>query len=139
MKIVLDTNVWLSALFWNGEANKIVELAEKKKVSIVITEKMINEITDVLEREPKFQNSMENKNLKIEELIRTILYMCEFVDSKIEINIVKEDPDDNRIIEAALDGKAKYVISYDNHLLKLKEFRKIKIIHPTDFLKKIKT
>ena len=54
---------------------------------------------------------------------------------KTKVNAVKDDPDDNKFIEAALEGKADYIISQDKHLLKLKEFRKIKIIIPDEFVK----
>ena len=53
------------------------------------------------------------------------------------IDIVKEDPDDNRVLECALASKSEYILTYDNHLLNLKEFRNIKIIKPEE-LKTIK-
>ncbi|MBI4116984.1 putative toxin-antitoxin system toxin component, PIN family [Candidatus Pacearchaeota archaeon] len=138
MKVVLDTNVWLSALFWEGEANKIVELIEKKKINVIISEKILNEIADVLKKEAKFHKFIDDKNENIKDVIRTILYLSDLIDSKTEINTVKEDPSDDKIIETAIDGKASYIVSYNNHLLKLKEFGKIKIIHPKEFLKRFR-
>ena len=52
-----------------------------------------------------------------------------------EVDIIKNDPDDNKFIEAALEGKAEYIVSQDKHLLLVKEYQGIKIIHPEDFLK----
>ncbi len=54
---------------------------------------------------------------------------------KESINIIKEDPDDNKFIEAAIAGKADLIVSQDRHLLKLKNYGKIKIITPEEFLK----
>ena len=51
--------------------------------------------------------------------------------------MVKDDPDDNKILECAYAAKVDYIITQDNHLLKLKEFEGIKIINPGDLLKKI--
>ncbi len=52
-----------------------------------------------------------------------------------KINITKEDPDDNKIIECAVTAKANYIITYDKHLLKIKKFRNILIIKPEEVLK----
>lgn len=52
-----------------------------------------------------------------------------------KLDIVKDDPDDNKILECAIAGKVDYIISNDEHLLKLKEFEGIPIIKPEEFLK----
>src|SRR3989344_2561561 len=102
MKLVLDTNVWLSGIFWEGEASKIIEKAEKKNIQILISENILSEIVDVLNKESKFQKYILNLKLSL---------------------------------EAALDGKVDYIVSYDSHLLNMIEFRGIKIISPGEFLK----
>lgn len=135
MKIVLDTNVWLSGIFWDGEASKILEKAEKKVVQIIISEDILSEIITVLNRESNFQRYILNLKLSIEELLRTILSISTLIKTKTKLNIIKEDPKDNIILEAAVDGKVKYLVSYDNHLLNMIEFRNVKIIHPKEFLK----
>jgi putative PIN family toxin of toxin-antitoxin system len=134
MKIVLDTNVWLSAIFWNGEATNIIKKAEQGKLQILISEEILSEIIDVLNKESKFQNHLINLKLNIEDLIRTILSISKLIETKTKLEVVKSDPKDNIILEVALDGKADYVVSYDNHLLNMIEFRSIKIILPKDFL-----
>jgi len=138
MRIVLDTNIWLSAIFWKGEANKIIEACEKNKTEIIITEDILSEIIEVLNKESKFQKFIKNKNQNIEDLIRTILSIATLVETKVKLDIIKEDPGDNIILEAALDGKSNYIVSYDKHLLNMLEFRKIRILKPDEFLKLIK-
>lgn len=135
MKVGLDTNVWFSAIFWKGEANKIIEFAEKGAIDIIVTNDILLEVADVLSREAKFQKFLENKKQNIEDIIKTIISIGIFVDIKSKINIIKEHPSDNKILEAALDGKVKYLISYDKHILSLHEFKGIKIIRPDEFLK----
>lgn len=135
MKVVLDTNVWLSGLFWKGEANKIIELAEKGEFNVVISKEIIFEVMEVLNKEAKFQKFLDNKKQKIEDLIRTILSISELVDVKTKLDIIKEHPADNIILELALDGKANYIVSYNKHILNLREFRGIKIAIPEEFLK----
>lgn len=138
MRIVLDTNVWLSAIFWEGEANKIIVVCERNKVEIIITEDILSEIVGILNKEAKFQRFIENKNQNIEDLIRSILSIATLIETKIKLDIIKEDPKDNIILEAALDGKSDYIISYDKHILNMLEFRKIRILKPDEFLKLIK-
>ncbi|MEK6833452.1 MAG: putative toxin-antitoxin system toxin component, PIN family [Nanoarchaeota archaeon] len=135
MKIVLDTNVWLSGIFWDGEASKIIEKAEKKEIQIIISEDILSEIVNVLNRESKFQKYILNLRLSIEDLIRTILSISTLIEIKNKLDIIKADPKDNIILEIALDGRVEYIISYDNHLLNMIEFRNIKIISPGEFLK----
>ncbi len=135
MRIVLDTNVWLSGIFWDGESSKILEKAEKKDVQIIISEEILSEIIKVLNRESKFQKYILNLRLSIEDLLRTILSISTLTETKTKLDIVKADPKDNIILEAAVEGKVEYIISYDNHLLNMIEFRNIKIISPGEFLK----
>ena len=54
------------------------------------------------------------------------------------INVITEDPDDNKILECAIEAKATFIVSGDRHLLDLVEFRGIKILTPTAFIKKVK-
>ena len=135
MKLVLDTNVWLSGIFWEGEASKIIEKTEKKNIQILISENILSEIVNVLNKESKFQKYILNLKLSVEEILRTILSISDLIETKIKLDLIKADPKDNIILEVALDGKAEYIISYDNHLLNMIEFRGIKIISPGEFLK----
>ena len=135
MKIVIDTNVWLSGIFWEGEASKILEKAEKKDVQIIISEDILSEIIKVLNRESKFQKYILDLRSSIEDLLRTILSISNLIETKTKLDVIKEDPKDNIILEAAIDGKVEYLISYDKHLLNMIEFRGIKIISPGEFLK----
>ncbi len=135
MKIVLDTNVWLSGIFWYGEASKIIEKAEKKNVQIFISEEILSEIANVLNKESKFQKYILNLRLSIEDLLRTILSISTLIETKTKLDIIKSDPKDNIILEAALEGKVEYIVSYDNHILNMIEFRGIKIINPGEFLR----
>jgi len=135
MKLVLDTNVWLSGIFWEGEASKIIEKAEKKNIQILISENILSEIVDVLNKESKFQKYILNLKLSIEEILRAVLSISNLIETKAKLDIIKADPKDNIILEAALDGKVDYIVSYDSHLLNMIEFRGIKIISPGEFLK----
>ena len=59
------------------------------------------------------------------------------VSPKVAVSIVKKDPDDNKFIEAAIEGQAEFIVSQDRHLLDIKEYRTIQIVSPKEFLEVI--
>jgi len=89
--------------------------------------------------------SFKLKNFKIqmpaemvEEWKNLIIKNSIIVEPSIRLNIIKDDPDDNKFLEAGISGNADLIISQDKHLLKLKEYQKIKIISPEEALLLIK-
>ncbi len=137
MRVTLDTNVLVSATFWRGASHKIIELIEQKKLELVLSEEIIEEYRAVLEY-GEIREKIQNKNLDLQWSIQKIVSLALIVIPRIKFYIVKADPDDNKVLECALAGNADYIISQDNHLLTLEEFRDIKIITPEIFLKTIK-
>ncbi len=135
IRAVLDSNVWLSAIFWEGEASRIIELAEKDRIEITITRDILLEIAAVLSKESKFQRFLDERKQNIEDLIRTILKISTLIHTKSVINVIKEHPADNIMLDAALDSNAEYIVSYDKHILNLREFRGIKIVKPGEMLR----
>ena len=134
MKVVLDTNIWLSGIFWQGNPCKIIKLAEQGKIEIVISRHILEEIVNVLNREEKFQKFIEDRKLAIGDLVRTIISITKLIEPKSKITAIKEDIEDNKILEAAVDGKADFIVSGDRHLLDLKQFNEIKILKAKEFL-----
>ena len=121
MRVVLDTNVLISALFWNGNERELLLACKKRKHQLIVSPGIIEELDRVL---------TENFHLpqgKITEYIQNILFISEIVFPTGKTNVVKDDPSDNIIIETALLGKAKAIVTGDQHLLKLQEHKGIKI------------
>lgn len=128
-KVVFDTNIYISALHFQGSIpRKILELADASVFSLLISKQIIAEIRGVLR--VKFKYELPKLDL-MEELILSI---CELVEPKNRINFIKADPDDDNILECAVEGKAEFIISGDHHLLKIKEYQGIKIINARTFL-----
>ena len=130
MKVVLDTNIFISGIFWEGSSNKVILNWKEGKFTLVTSLESVSEIIKVLK---DFKIKLSDEMIK--EWIDLIIRNSIIVEPKERINIVKDDPKDNIFIETAVAGNADYIISQDNHLLKLKEFRRIKIITPEEFLK----
>ena len=128
-RVVADTNVLISAFLAKGNENKIIELAKIGKIKLILSLIVKEEFEEAL-KYSKFGFSFE----QIEKAAYEISNIIELVSSTSNFDAIREDPDDNRILEAAFDGKADYIISGDQHLLKLKEFKGIKIVNAKDFL-----
>ena len=137
MRVVLDTNIWLSGIFWQGNPYKIIKLSEQRKIEILITKEILEEIIYILNREEKFQKFIEDRKLSMENLIRAILSIANLIETKSKIIFIKEDPNDNKFLEAAIDGKAEYIISGDRHLLDITQFDKIRIVKAKEFLESL--
>ena len=133
MRITVDTNVLISATFWYGNSNKIIEKSENKELILLLSLDIINEFSQVLNYK-EIQEKIKDKNLEMKYTIAKITNLSEIVEPKERFDVIKEDPKDNKILECAYEGKVDYIISQDKHLLKLKEFKNIKIITPEEFL-----
>ena len=129
MEVVLDTNVFISGFFWNGSSRRILDLWRKVDLNIVISMEIISEIVKVLK---DFKIQMPDDKRK--NLIDLIVSKSIIVTPNEKLNVIKDDPDDNKFLEAAISGKASYIITQDKHLLKIKQFKDIKIINPEEFL-----
>ncbi len=138
MKIVLDTNVLISALFWLGPPHKLLKLIESGNLTLCITPPLLEELGDVLSR-PFFSPFIKKHNTSCEELIAAIFEIAELYSDKEIGTVVKNDPDDDRILSCALVSEAKYIDTGDNHLLYLKKWSNISILSPQQFLNHIRT
>ena len=131
-KIVLDTNNLISAIGWKkGNPRKIFEDCLFGKHNLIESPDLLREFLKVIKR-PKFSFIYEEE---IQTFVLNLLQMSELVEPKNKIGIIKIDPSDNIVLECAVEGKADYIISGDEHLLKLKEFRGIRIVTAAEFLK----
>ena len=132
IKAVIDTNIFLSALFWEGKPKQVVKLALLKKIVGVSSTPILQELENKLLKKFKYPEEQTIRYLQL------IVENFSIVKPEKKITIVKDDPDDNKIIEAAIEAKADYIVTGDKHLLKIGNYHKIKIVKPNEFLKKIK-
>lgn len=130
IRIVLDTNVLISALLFGGNPQTVLEKTIMGQVSLVLSRNILNELQGVLCGK-KFGYRPEIARSIVGEL-ETI---GELVAPTRKIAVVKADPYDNLILECAVKAKVDYVVSGDNHLLELKRFEGIPIMSPAQFLK----
>jgi len=134
LKVVIDTNVFISSILFKGEAAKLVNLWKRGFLKILISKEVLEEYIKVLTY-PKFQLSKEEIKCIIE---KELMPFTGVVKVKSKVSIIKEDEEDNKFLTLASEGVACYIISGDKHLLRLKNFHKIPIITVREFLEKIK-
>lgn len=130
--VVLDTNVIISAILFGGIPRKIMELVISGKVELKISNEIIDELAAVL-RGKKFQFP----EIAVEEVNSELRLLAEVVFPKKRIAVIKSDPADNKIIECAIEARAKYIISGDPDLLNLGSYETIKILTPRSFVEEI--
>ena len=130
LRITVDTNILISATINQGKPYQILRLAKEGKIIIVLSLNILEEFKEVISR-PRFGFS----NSQISDVLKHIINISEIVIPNVKINIVKKDPDDNMILEAAVSGDAKYIVSGDGDLLDLLEYRGIKILKAAEFLR----
>lgn len=123
LKITADTNTLISATITEGNEFELLKLAKLKKIELILSPQILKEFKEVISR-PKFGFSQE----QISGAFKQILTISTILIPLVKLNIIKEDPDDNKILECAETGKADYIVSGDNHLLKLRKHKDIKVV-----------
>jgi putative PIN family toxin of toxin-antitoxin system len=133
MRLVLDVNVWVSGLLWQGAPRQVIDLARSGAVTIVVSEPILSELEDVLAR-AKFQSKLRSLGITSQDLMHLVRQLSE-VCVPVSVNVPNlHDPDDAVILGTAIAAKAVLVVSGDLDLLVLEEFADISILTPNDFL-----
>ena len=127
-RVVLDTNVLVSGLGWSGPPAAIVDAVTSGELTLLSSPALLTELRRVLGY-PKLAKVFAHPNA-IANLVETASVQ---VLTSTQLQLVDDDSD-NRVLEAALDGGADYIVSGDDDLLKLGSFRDIPIVTPAAFL-----
>ena len=131
MRVTADSNVYVSAFNFGGAPQRLLDLAESGAIQLVIAEPLIEEILDVLGR--KLGWSAGELRMARERL----RHYAELVIPSERVDAVKDDPDDNRVLECALGGRSEVIVTGDKDLLRLGEFRGIRIVRVAELLEEL--
>lgn len=133
MRVVLDVNVWISALLWGGVPDLVVLLAETQQIVVFASEPLFGELETTLRR-PKFEQKIQSLDTTVEEIlegIRLLLQWCQ----PIAVDVPQlRDPKDLIIIATTVGANAEILVTGDRDLLILNEFEGIPILTPQKFL-----
>lgn len=130
MRVVLDTNVFLSGVVWGGKPAKIIEKWAESEFKLLVSEDTFSEL--LKKANQKIQEYNLDPKLFV-EIYTNLRRFANWVEPKKKVTICR-DFKDNILLEVALTGKADFLVSGDKDLLVLKKFKKTKIISPADFL-----
>ena len=131
MRTILDTNVFISGIFFAGPPSQILKAWKKQNLQIVLSRQILDEyqrVATVL--------SSKYPTVDILPIIELVTIQGQFVDTKSFDIPVCEDPDDDKFLECAVAGKCKTIISGDKHLLKLSGYEGIAVLSPRNFADK---
>lgn len=130
MRVVIDTNVFVSS-FFGGKPKKVIDLWKDGKITLCLSGDILDEYIEVLIR----LGMKDERELKELLILFSKGYNTVFTKNIPQINIVKNDPDDDKFIATAFALKARFIVTGDKHLLSLKEYRGIRIVGPDEFLR----
>jgi putative PIN family toxin of toxin-antitoxin system len=128
MRVVADTNVFISALMFGGLPGRFLDLALRRRFTLVTSEALLDELDEKLRG--KFAVSKSDA-LAIRARLKS---NANLVEPDFQLNAVPDDPDDNRVLECAVAGKADSVVSGDRHLLRIGCYEGIAIVTVRQFL-----
>ncbi len=130
MRVVLDTNVIISALAFPGsKPDQVWKLVRRREVQLVISRFILEEVARVLVE--KFGLSVTTAA----GIVRDLESLAEVVQPAERLSIVTAKDDDNRVLECALAGQADFLVTGDRrHLIPLRSVGKTQILSPADLL-----
>jgi len=129
IRVTADTNILISGIiFSRGKPFQLLELAREGKINLTVSDAILDEMADVLPR--KFNFSLKG----VEEARRRIQAMARTVTPGVRLDVIKEDPPDNRVWECAVSSGADYIVTRDKDPLRLDRYDAIPIVSVADFL-----
>ena len=134
MKVVLDANVYVSSMVnMQGNPKSIISAWQQGTFDVLISSPILEEIGRVL-RYPRIVKRHKQDETVIQRFLKLLENQATVVEPTEMLGVVIEDESDNRYVECAIAGKAQYIISGDNHLLNIGEYRGIVILSPAAFV-----
>lgn len=123
LRVVFDSNVYISALLFDGPPRQVLELAMQHQVELIASDALVNETAG------KLRDKFSWPEHRIQQFVRATSHLAELHKPKKRISAVSDEAD-NRVLECAVAGEANLIISGDKHLLGLKVYENIPIQKP---------
>ncbi|MCM1100210.1 MAG: putative toxin-antitoxin system toxin component, PIN family [Clostridium sp.] len=130
MKIVIDTNVLISGMFFGGFPEKILSAVVGQKITACATAEIINEYEEVVQEMVSRKQGHINRTI-----LSPLIKAMEIIEPVTQVEICR-DPDDNKFLECAADSHALYIVSGDKDLLIIGQFENVQIVTAKDFYEK---
>ncbi len=133
-RAVLDANVWVSAILNpKGIPAKILTAWQAERFHVVLSGAILEEIGRVL-RYPRIARRHGWSEERLQSFAEELTRLAIVTPGQLELTVILEDPPHNRYLECAIEGEAEYLVSGDEHLPTLQEYRGIQVVTPREFL-----
>ena len=127
MRVVLDTNILISAfVFPGGTPEAVYRLALERRIELMTSPALLAEFGQILSEKFGWEPA------RVEQAVAQVARIGTVVRPTRRVRVVKDDPADDRVLEAAEASGAEVIVSGDRHLLRLHEWRRIKIVRAAD-------
>lgn len=127
MRLVLDTNVLVSAFLWGGIPSRLIELAGEIEIDLYTSRVLLAELSEVLHRR-KFTKPIQATGFTAAEIVKHYQRLAHRVTVRQLTQQISRDADDDQVLACALAAKADFIVSGDKDLLTLKVFQEIPIV-----------
>jgi putative PIN family toxin of toxin-antitoxin system len=131
MRIVLDTNVFISGIFFTGPPFQILKAWRDGRIQLLVSPAILDEYQRI-----GAELALRFRDVDVRPFLDLLTIQAEIVLAPALPSVIHDDPSDDKFLEAALAGKAPYIISGDKHLLKLSVFQGIQILKPKEFVER---
>jgi len=125
---LFDTNIFISAFIFGGLPRKLLEIARAGLIKLTTSPVLLDELERKLRRKFNWDEPI------LAETRNDLEQLCDITSTTQSITHIQADPDDDRVLEAAIAGRADYIVSGDKHLLKLGEYEGIRILTVRQFI-----
>ena len=136
MRLVLDTNVLVSAFLWQGVPGRLIELATEQEIQLLTSRVLLDELADVLPRK-KLAKKVAATGLTAAQIVLNYRRLAQLVTARKLSQAVSRDADDDHVLACAIAAQADLIVSGDEHLLSLKIHQNIPIVTPAEALRRV--
>ncbi len=130
VKVVFDTNVWISIFMEKMLRDEFSRV--KTDLTVYISKDIGLEISKVLQY-PQVAKILKKIGMSENDVLRILANNSNKIETKLKLHVINEDTEDNKILECALAAGADFIVSGDRHLLAIGKFRKTRILTPREF------
>jgi putative PIN family toxin of toxin-antitoxin system len=131
MRIILGTNVFISGIFFTGPPSHILKAWHDGKVQLLVSPSILDEYQRI-----GAELALQFRDIDLKPFLDLLTVQAEIVLAPTLPPVIRDDPSDDKFLEAAVGGNASYIISGDKHLLKLSGFEGIQILKRRDFIQR---
>jgi putative PIN family toxin of toxin-antitoxin system len=135
LRVVLDTNIFVSGFISSlGNPARILRLWQCGDIDVLVSAETVVELARVLKTSATLRRRFQYTDTEVGRYIDLIEKVATLIIPQRTVEVVHEDPDDDKFVGLALEGQAKYLISGDPHLLNLGQVQTVVILTPRAFI-----